>query len=146
MSFERLCACIAAITLISSPVFAKQDFAAYEGGDAIQTGQGGSRITKNGIDYWTNGAPPRRYKILGILTDARKNRPLDGNVIGSKSVSKIAKSVGGDAVIIASSETKDWGYIGNNNGLISGNTYFGNFNAISIERTTTKLLVIKYLD
>lgn len=135
-----------AALLISSPALAKQEYATYEGADAIRTGAGGSRISKNGIDYWTTGTPPRRYQILGILTDARKNRLLDGNVIGSKSVAKIVKSAGGDAVIVAGSETRDWGTIGTTDGDISGSTFSGTFNSISITRTTTQLLVIKYLE
>lgn len=135
-----------AALLISSPALAKQEYATYEGADAIRTGVGGSRISKNGIDYWTTGTPPRRYQILGILTDARKNRLLDGNVIGSKSVAKIVNAAGGNAVIVAGSETKDWGAIGTTNGFVSGSTYSGNFNSISITRTTTQLLVVKYLD
>lgn len=135
-----------AAMLVPTAALAKQDYATYEGADAIRTGAGGSRISKNDIDYWTTGTPPRRYQILGILTDARKNRLLDGNVIGSKSVAKIVKSAGGDAVIVAGSETRDWGTIGTADGDISGSTFSGSFNSISITRTTTQLLVIKYLE
>ena len=142
----RILIVLFAAVLVPTAALAKQEYAAYEGADAIRTGAGGSRISKNGIDYWTTGTPPLRYQILGILTDARKNRLLDGNVIGSKSVAKIVKSAGGDAVIVAGSETKDWGTIGTTNGFVSGSTYSGNFNAISITRTTTQLVVLKYLD
>ena len=81
----------------TSTAYAKQEYATYEGLDAIQQGRGGTKITKNGIDYWTNGTPPRRFQVLGFLTDARKNRLVDGNVVGSKSVAEKTLRVGGSA-------------------------------------------------
>lgn len=106
------------------PVAAEQTYAAYEGIAAIQTGTGGTKITKNGIDYWTSGTPPRRYQVLGMLIDARKNRASDGEVLGSKSVAKRTLDVGGSAVI------------------------FGDQRSVGADlvRTTTQLLVVKYLD
>jgi len=120
------------------PVAAEQTFAAYEGPAAIQTGTGGTKITKNGIDYWTSGTPPRRYQVLGILTDARKDRPTDGNVLGSKSVAKRTLEAGGNAVIFGDQSAK-----------VSGASAFAteSFAATTIQtRTTTQLLVVKYLD
>lgn len=107
---------IAALVLSASSVApAKQEYAAYEGRDAIQVGNGGTKITKNGIDFWTTGSPPHRYQVLGILTDARKNRRFDGNVIGSESVAKKAIAAGGDAVIVAGADTKAAGFVTSGN-------------------------------
>lgn len=106
------------------PVAAEQTYAAYEGPAAIQTGTGGTKITKNGIDYWTAGTPPRRYQVLGMLIDARKNRASDGEVLGSKSVAKRTLDVGGNAVLFGDQRS-----VGAN-----------------LVRTTTQLQVVKYLD
>ena len=106
------------------PVAAEQTYAAYEGIAAIQTGTGGTKITKNGIDYWTSGTPPRRYQVLGMLIDARKNRASDGEVLGSKSVAKRTLDVGGNAVIVGDQRSV----------------------GADLVRTTTQLQVVKYLD
>lgn len=134
---------LASVTV--TPLSARQTYASYEGTDAIQIGVGGTRITKNGIDYWTTGSPARRFQILGILTDARKNRLTDGNVLGSKSVAEKTLAAGGDAVIIDASDTRSVGF------AHSSSTYFNGNNALNfgsghvIDRTTTQLIVIKYL-
>jgi hypothetical protein len=92
----------------------------------------------NGIDYWTSGSPPRRYQVLGILTDARKDRMFDGKVLGSKSIAKRTLDVGGNAVILEpnTSQTSEF-----NAGSANGNVF-----ASTTTRTTTQLLVVKYLD
>jgi len=50
---------------------AKIDFAAYEGPPQIIQGTGGTKITKNGIDYWTTGTPSRRYLGSGLIRATR---------------------------------------------------------------------------
>lgn len=126
---------LAALVAVALPTAtsAKQTYAAYEGTDSIRTGTGGTKITKNGIDYWTSGTPPRRYQVLGLLIDARKDRVTDGNVLGSKSVAEKTIAAGGDAVLIGSADARMNGVAGN------GNV------ANIITRTTTQLLVVKYL-
>ena len=94
------CLAVLAAALAPSPAFAGSEYSAYQGPDAIRTGTGGSSITKNGIDYWTHGTPPRRYKIVGYLTDRRRVNGLMRKVAGSPSIAKAAKEHGGDAVII----------------------------------------------
>jgi hypothetical protein len=135
-----------ALALVAAPVAAKQDYASYEGKDAIQEGHGGTKVAKNGIDFWTSGSPPRRFQVLGILTDARKDRLLDGNVIGSKSVAKKTLEAGGNAVIVAGSDTAAAGFVQFNNAYANGNGFSGNSTGRMVNRTTTRLIVIKYLD
>lgn len=124
--------------LLSSPALGEQVYATYEGTDSIHTGTGGTKITENGIDYWTTGTPPRQYQVLGILTDARKDRRADGHVLGSKSVARRTLEAGGNAVIFNDADSKlsgVGGYAGN--GFFAGRT---------INRTTTHLIVVKYLE
>ena len=124
--------------LLASPALSEQVFAAYEGPASIQLGAGGTKITANGIDYWTTGTPPRRYQVLGVLTDARKDRRSDGHVVGSKSVARRTIDAGGNAVIFDEATSKlsgVGGYVGS--GFFAGRT---------INRTTTQLMVVKYVE
>ena len=124
--------------LLATPALSEQVYAAYEGAASIQLGTGGTKVTANGIDYWTTGTPPRRYQILGILTDARKDRRADGHVLGSKSVARRAIDVGGNAVIFENSESRLSGV-----GGFAGDAYLA---GRTVYRTTTHLIVVKYLE
>ncbi len=47
-------------------------------------GSGGTKITTDGVDFWTSGNPPRAYLVLGVLMDsedapARRGSPMVGN-------------------------------------------------------------------
>lgn len=137
---------LAAVLTWPTAAAARQDYAAYEGADSVQIGTGGTKITKNGIDCWTSGTPPHKYQLLGILTDSRKYRALDGHVVGSKSIAEHAISVGGNAVIIANSSTKFLGIATSYNAYNGGNHGSGTGFSKSINRTTTQVIIIKYLD
>jgi ABC-type nitrate/sulfonate/bicarbonate transport system substrate-binding protein len=43
------------------------DFQAWEGGNSVVQGHGGTRKVVDGMDVWTHGDPPRRFKVLGII-------------------------------------------------------------------------------
>ena len=131
--------------LAASPVQAKQTYASYEGADAVQVGTGGTKLAKNGIDYWTTGSPPRRFQVLGIITDARKNRAFDGDVLGSKSIAKLATKAGGDAVIMGTGDIRNVGTVSSFNANAYGNSAWGTGFRRTITRTTTQIIVIRYL-
>lgn len=119
------------------PAQAGVKFAAYEGPDAIQTGQGGTKITKNGIDYWTTGTPPRRYQILGVLTD-RRYEDWGVLAVGSPGIAKMTLRLGGDAVIMVDQRDKSGGaYV-----IGTGASIFGGEDV----KTITNMQVIKYLE
>jgi hypothetical protein len=63
----------------------------YEGPDAVQTGTGGAKITKNGVDFWTNGTPPRRYQIFGFLTDTLQDKLLSGHAMAAAALLSVCK-------------------------------------------------------
>lgn len=137
---------VVALALTTTTAQAKQEYASYEGKDAIQEGRGGSKVVKNGIDYWTNGTPPRRFQVLGFLTDARKDRLLDGNVVGSKSVARRVLEVGGTAVIFVGTDTRAAGVVNTANLYGQGDSAFGVGTGRVINRTTTRMIVVKYLE
>ena len=117
----------------------KIDFAIYEGPPKVATGEGGTKITKNGIDYWTTGTPPRRYQIIGFVQDRRDESMDGGHAIGSPSISSKVKRAGGNAVIVESQEE-----VGKTGGFGSASPLFG-FLAMGGSKSVTRMLVIKYL-
>lgn len=119
---------------------AKIDFAAYEGPPKIVQGEGGTKITKNGIDYWTTGTPPRRYQIIGFVQDKRDETWDGGQAIGSPKIAGKVKKAGGHAVIVESQEEA-----GKSGGGGSANQFFGFF-AAGGSKTITRMLVVKYLN
>src|SRR3546814_11755076 len=98
MSATRLPNAVAALTIIASPALARQDFAAYEGRAAIPEGVGGAKVSTHGIDYWTNGTPPRRFQLLGFIPATRPASALVPDILGSKGVAKAPPHQGGAAV------------------------------------------------
>ncbi len=96
---KRVTILLAALILAPS-VNAKTQFAALETREpTVITGNGGTRVTKYGIDYWTSGSPPRRHQVIGMIEDNREIPWLDGSAVGSKAIAKQVKKAGGDAVV-----------------------------------------------
>ena len=126
--------------------FAREHFQVYEGPDAVRTGTGGARETKNGIDYWTTGTPPRQYKVIGLLIDKRGSGILSGDPVGSKSVAYTVKAQGGDAVIIGDEEEKTIGFVGSGTSFGYGQTRTMFGGARAVVKRKTMMLVVKYLD
>lgn len=123
-----------AALLASTPAIAGTKFAAYEGRDTVQEGQGGTRVEAHGVDFWTTGAPPRRYEILGVLSDTRGAGPLHGEAVGSKRVAAQIRERGGQAAILLDQDSQVRG------GVVAGGA------VMLARRNTTKLLVIRYVD
>lgn len=105
-----ICFPLVLITACSSSP--KIKYAEYHN-DQIVQGPGGTVRTVDGIDIWTDGAPKRNFKILGIMGQSQRGGGHGRGPIGalmldsSPSSSKIeaalikqAKSHGGDAIVI----------------------------------------------
>lgn len=125
------------------------EFKQYEGHDAVRMGQGGTRENINGMDVWSNGDPPRKYKILGVIEDERGSGGFSKPMRNSAVVSK-AKEIGGDALIEGSVSTEVTGMV--SNGFATANTFgrttnaFGSGFAVPVGRMQSKYTVIKYVD
>lgn len=139
-----MAAIIASLAMVA-PAEARTRFEPYEARNSIVEGQGGSRTTKDGVDFWTMGDPPRRYQIVGVITDRRGTGWLAGNAVGSSSVAKIVKEAGCDAVIVLDQSSQVTGYFHYGQANASGNSAYGTGWSEPIERATTRMLVIKYL-
>lgn len=118
---------------------AKIDFALYEGAPVIKTGTGGTKITKNGIDWWTTGEPPRRYQVIAAVQDKRDEMWDGGHALGSPSIASKVKKAGGDAVILLSQDEA-----GKGGGYGSGTGAFA-FLFSGGSKTISKMIVVKYL-
>ena len=44
-------------------------------GPLVGQGQWGTRKVVDGVDIWTMGAPPRKYRVLGVIHDTRPDTP-----------------------------------------------------------------------
>jgi hypothetical protein len=130
----------------AAPAQARPQFAAYEGRDAVQEGRGGTRATRNGMDYWTTGAPPRRYQIIGVITDTKcMGIRLCGDAINRPAIAEAARSGGGDAVIVLGKSNDTRGMVGGSASYAGPNATEGfGWSSAVIERGST-MLVIKYL-
>lgn len=142
---------------IAGAVQAAPKFAAYEGKNATSEGEGGNKTTVNGIDFWENGAPPRKFQVLGTLTDERHATGLVGMVRMSgleKDIAAAAKKAGGDAVILVEEGKRVVGLASTGNRSMTGNANAtGGFNANSfssgfvapIAKHDAEYTVVKYL-
>ena len=104
----------------------------------IVEGQGGTRETVSGIDFWTFGDPPRRYEILGLIQDERGSGIIPMSQQRAAVASR-AREVGGHAVIVLNSNSRFTGaqVIPNSSGSAA---------VIAHSRNTARFLVVKYLD
>jgi hypothetical protein len=132
---------LGAFLLLSYSVASASDFVSYEGKDAVQEGTGGEKKIVDGVDFWSNGAPPRKFKVIGYITDSRFKSGLIGMMRMSgleSSIAKEAKKAGGDAVVLTNSEVETKAVIHNSSTYSSGtaNTS-GNMNATTSGNTTT---------
>jgi hypothetical protein len=94
------------------------NYYSYEGGGVL-IGQGGASKRVNGIDFWTIGAPARRYRVIGYITDSR---PEEFVQIGGRdsSLAKLAKDHGGDGILIHSDASR---YTGTTTSTVVDSTY-----------------------
>src|SRR5437870_12522601 len=84
---------------------ASTDFQAWEGRNSVIEGHGGTRKVVDGVDIWTTGDPPRRFRILGILDDERPGGIIPMAEL-KHDVAKKARERGGDALIVISSSSQ----------------------------------------
>jgi hypothetical protein len=152
---KKLCIVLAGL-LLAAPALAAPEFKTYEARNPVREGQGGERKTVDTIDFWTNGDPPRRYQIIGSLTDERHKTGLWGMIRMSSyesDIAKAAKAAGGDAVILVSENDQVVGIVGGGfgdaNATYNGNTanasgsWFGT--SRPMKEHDSRFLVIKYL-
>jgi hypothetical protein len=149
-------AALCAVSANGSAAHASPEFLTYEGRDAVQEGQGGERKTVDGIDFWMRGDPPRRFQILGSLTDRRHQSGLIGMARMASldsDIAKAAKGAGGDAVILEAEDSDVIGGSSYANTVVNGGGAAGGFHANAftvggshlIRKHDSRWLVVRYL-
>jgi hypothetical protein len=104
-------------------------FTEYRGPSLVE-GKGGTVRNVGGIEFWENGDPNRKYRILGVINDSRD----EGAIARSSrdgSIAKITRERGGDAVILVGNSHEYNGV----DFFTKGPEY----------KNVTKLVVVKYL-
>ena len=128
----------------------------------MNEGTGGTKETVEGVDIWRDGTPPRKFKMIGVIDDVRRDSWMAGS--GKKSLAKKAAEVGGDAIIILDSRREVVGHYnpGRSGTATTTGTFYGSGNTTMYQGQTTyqtggststairdkitKAAVIKYLD
>lgn len=128
------------------------DFVGYEGKDSIKEGQGGSKKTVAGIDFWSDGLPPFKFKLLGYVTDKRLKSGLFGMLSMSSletDVASEAKKVGGDGVIVVGSEAETTGSVGFAQGNLMQRSHGAQFSGFGstaqVQKQNSKYAVVQYM-
>jgi len=160
MSIRKEMFPIFAALLIATNIALAQEFLPYEGRDAVREGDGGTKKIVDGIEFWADGAPPKQFKLLGYITDRRHKSGLFGMISMSSletDVAAAAKTNGGDAVILVSSEAETVGTTGSSRGSAQGraNSFGGTTTARStgssttssqaVQKSNSKYAVVKFL-
>ncbi|MBE0471119.1 MAG: hypothetical protein IBX55_16610 [Methyloprofundus sp.] len=121
----------------------------YHSSSESYAGKGGARELVDDFEIWSNGEPPRTFKVIGILEDERPGgvismRRLKGDMV------KKARENGGDALIELGNSSVTSGYYnsGSATAYSIGNTTnaYGSSVAVPIRRNYSSFAVIKYLD
>jgi hypothetical protein len=98
-------------------------------GQGVLEGKGGTIRKVDGIDFWENGEPNQKYRILGVIDDSRGDSIFVPGKDGA--IAKVARERGGDAVILTGRDRELAGVDQN------GNTHY---------RRITKMVVVKYVE
>jgi hypothetical protein len=98
-------------------------------GQGVLEGKGGTVRKVEGIEFWENGEPDRKYRILGVIDDSRGDSIFIP--VKDSTIAKVARKRGGDAVILAVADRE-----------FSGFDNYGNAHY----RRKTKMVVVKYVE
>ena len=74
------------------------DYQPYEGKTTVYEGTGGNKLTVDGIEFWSNGTPPRKFEVIGSVTSEVGSGYGDEGIIRSAVATEV-KSKGGNAAI-----------------------------------------------
>jgi hypothetical protein len=154
----RCALAVSGLLLVAAPAVATAApaFLQYEGRNAVHDGQGGERKTVDGVDFWVRGDPPRRYQVLGSLSDRRHETGIYGAIRMSgldSDIAKAAKAAGGDAVILEGAQDEVTAVIGSGfgdaRGTFSGGAFNGSESTFGVTRAIkdheSRYVVVKYL-
>jgi hypothetical protein len=160
-NLRNLVGAVAASAAMVAPHWAlAAEFLPYEGKNAVREGEGGTKKVVDGIHFWSNGDPPRKYRVLGFVEDTRHKTGLIGMISMSSlesDVASAAKASGGDAVILVAAEAETVGAVGTGfggaraNAFAAGNSVrasgssWGTGVSGAVQKHHSRYAVVKYL-
>jgi hypothetical protein len=115
------------------------NYTPYRTSEILQ-GKGGSIRTVDGIDFWENGEPDLKYKIIGIIDYKSTDAPIYNMSLDSKIVAK-CKQHNGDGVILIKADKE---LITTNYTQFQGPTNF--VASENLNKKIHKYQVVKYLN
>ena len=140
---------LTALTLLVAIGCAATEYKPFEAKDNAFEGKGGTKAVVDGMEFWDNGDPPRKFKVLGIIDDERPGGVIPMSRLRSDMIKK-AREVGGDAVVQLSNQSQIAGYYtrGSASAYAYGSsaTAYGSSTTTPMRRNTARFAVIKYLD
>jgi hypothetical protein len=118
-------------------------------GSGIYEGKGGASKNINGVDIWLVGTPPRKFRIIGYITDSRPGRGI-AMAMRDSDLAASAKKNGGDGILLKAEQTDFLGTYstGSATAFANGNvaTAFGSGVSVPIIRREGQYFVIKYVN
>lgn len=102
-----------------------------------------------GVDIWLVGTPPRKFKIIGYVTDSRPGGPIP-MAMRDSDLAAAAKKNGGHGILLKAEQADFLGTYSttaNATAVTNGNvtTAFGSGVSVPIVRREGQYYVIKYL-
>jgi hypothetical protein len=73
-------------------------------GSGIYHGRGGASKNVDGVDIWIDGSPPRKFKIIGYITDSRPGGPIP-MAMRDSDLAAAAKRNGGDGILLKAEQS-----------------------------------------
>ena len=130
---------VVAVVLTGCALYSSNTFSAWYGQSEFM-GTGGTKRTVDGIDIWTTGTPPQRYKIIGTI---QQNSTTDSSVVSAlaamdseSSLIRDARRHGGDAII----------YLADNSRVTGLDNFYAAYGSVTATRSNSKTIaIIKYL-
>jgi hypothetical protein len=118
-------------------------------GSGIYQGRGGASKNVDGVDIWIDGSPPRKFKIIGYITDSRLGGPIP-MAMRDSDLAAAAKKNGGDGILLKAEQSNfvATASTANATAVTNGNvtTAFGSGVSVPIVRREGQYYVIKYVD
>jgi len=134
---------ILTITLFLLTSCASVNFTPYRSSEILQ-GKGGSIRAIEGIDFWENGEPDQKYKIIGVIDYKANDAPIQNLSMNTK-IAKKAKEKGGNGVIFVSEEKETRGSTTQFNPNTFGRPVI-NATSANIIKKQRKFYVIQYVN
>src|SRR3954465_11351855 len=92
------CAVVVLCVLLPGAALSSPAFLPYEGLNSVRFGTGTEGKKVGGVDFWASGNTPRRYQVIGFLSDQVPILEPIATPSSAAEIAKATKAAGGDAV------------------------------------------------